>query len=447
MKKINYRYLLLPLMFLSAHYVKAQSKELSLVDALQLAKNGNRQLQIKWLENRKAIEAKKEAKSYLLPSVGANGGYNVYGERPVIYLRNESGSPKLDDVKYGGRFVFESSIYANYALVNPVVISNLKSSAISEKISWHEAQYSEEELLLSVSHLYLSVLLHSGQLKLLQQSLQRNERALADSRSLFFQGKNLKTDTLSNYISVQNLGNDIAALRNNIHVLSVQLKQLMGMEDSTVLVFADSLRAEVPTITHTDLQYAQALNSREDVKIKSLQIEQAKEQLNGVRSAFKPQLHVVAQYQVQSQSDNLNFGKGGFPRTSFAGLKLNIPIYSGNRLKYKSSASEFTIRQQELAYDELKSTVRSELVSLQANLVQAINQLKIQQQNVEAAQLSYSMMNERYHHGLGSRLELSDAELALTKAKLAELQSVYSIRMIEMQINKAIGDIEMQNKQ
>lgn len=40
----------------------AQTRELGLRDALQMAARGNRQLQIKWLENQRAQEATKEAK-------------------------------------------------------------------------------------------------------------------------------------------------------------------------------------------------------------------------------------------------------------------------------------------------------------------------------------------------------------------------------------------------
>ncbi len=35
-------------------------------------------------------------------------------------------------------------------------------------------------------------------------------------------------------------------------------------------------------------------------------------------------------------------------------------------------------------------------------------------------------MNDRYHHGIGSRLELTDAELALTKARLSNMQLVHN---------------------
>ena len=55
-------------------------------------------------------EAIKEAESFLRPSVALNSSYNVFAERPVIYLRNETASPKVNDVKYGGSFAFAGAV-------------------------------------------------------------------------------------------------------------------------------------------------------------------------------------------------------------------------------------------------------------------------------------------------------------------------------------------------
>lgn len=439
MKRYFQKLWILPALLFSAASIKAQLKELSLREALQIASKGNLQLQVKWLESEKAAAAVKEAKSFLLPTVTANGAYTIYGERPVIYLRNENSSPKVNDVKFGGRFAFDGYVMGSYSLLNPVTKSNIRVAGINEQISKQEIKNTEETLALNIAQLYLTVLMNKEQQKVLEQSLLRNERALKDSRSLFLQGKSLKTDTLSIYISVQNLHASISALENNIAVLSVQLKQLIGIEDSILLAFTDSLKLTEQGFTVTVAGLSIALDNRKDVKIQSLQIEQAKEQLQNARAVFKPQLTAIAQYQVQNQSDNIKFWNGGIPRTSFAGVKLSIPLYSGNRLKYMTAQSQLSIKQNEIAMTDLKNSIQTELVSLNANLKEAYDQWHIQQQNVEAAEINYTMMNDRYHYGLSNRLELTDAELALTKAKLEQLQSIFSIRLIEVQMNKAMG--------
>ena len=76
--------------FLSLVNIASAQLVISMQDAFIIASKGNRPLMIESIRLRKADEAIRESRSYLLPSVSANASYNVYGERPVIYLRNGS---------------------------------------------------------------------------------------------------------------------------------------------------------------------------------------------------------------------------------------------------------------------------------------------------------------------------------------------------------------------
>ncbi|MDF2191345.1 TolC family protein [Paraflavitalea sp. CAU 1676] len=443
MNKYYSKLWLLTVLFWCVSNSNAQTRALNLREALQLAVKGNRQLQIQLLESQKSAEAVKEAKSFSLPAITANGSYYIYAERPVIYLRNETGSPKVNDVKFGGRYSFDGNISASYPVLNPVYKSNVRVASINERISKQEMENTEDRLALNIANLYLTALMNKEQKRVMEQSLRRNERALIDSRSLFLQGKSLKTDTLSNYLSVQNIKAAISALENNIGVLSVQLKQLIGMEDNVILEYTDSLTLNEQTISATSAALSIAIDNRKDVKIQSLQIEKSKVQLQNVKAGFKPMLTAIAQYQVQNQSDNLEFWNNSLPRTSFAGLKLSVPIYSGDRLKHITAQSTIAVKQNEIAFADLKSSIETELVSLNANLKNAYDQWHIQRRNVDAAQLNYNMINERYRFGLSSRLELTDAELALTKARLNDLQAAYSVSLISLQLKNAMGILQL----
>jgi len=436
---------LLPATLFIVHTLVAQTMELSLQEALQLASKGNRTLQMQVLQSLKAAEVLKETKSYMLPSVSAGTAYNIYGERPVIFFRNEAASPKLNEVRFGGRFAFDGIISADYPLLNPGIQSGIRSAGIDREIEKHKVKNTEEQLALDITRHYLAIQMNREQGRLLEQSLDRNEQALKDSRALFLQGKNLKTDTLSNYIVVQNLKASISMLENNSYILILQLKQMMGVDEGVSLLLTENFFGAV----EEDMGLAAsdgislALNNRSDIRIQNLEIDRAKEKIKSEKSIFLPALRAVAQYQVQNQADNFPFGKFGFPGTSFVGVRLSIPVYSGNRQRYKSQQAKLSVEQSELALEELRNSVSTELVSLQSALQEAVNQWHIRQQNVQAAEINFRMMNDRYRHGLGSRLELTDAELALTAAKLENLKAIYSIRITRLQLKKAMGMMQL----
>lgn len=428
--------------------IQAQSTEMSLKDVLQMASAGNRQLQMRTLEMKRADELLKEAKSYLLPSVQFNSSYMLFAERPVIYLRDETATPKANDIKYGGRLAFDANVTAVYAITNPVAKSEIKSAVLQQKIEMQNKRAYEEQLAMELSQLYYTALFYTQQKKVLQQSRLRNEQALLDAKNLFLQGKNLKTDTLSHFISVQNIRLAISSLENQIRIASLQLKQLMGIENTMDISFSDSLSVESEIIANNiSASIVEiARQSRADISLSMLGIEQRKIQLLKTKAVYKPQLLAFAQYQVQSQADDYRFRYYRLPRTSFTGLRLSIPIYTGNRVKYQSSATTILIKQHELALADLETKVQTSLTALSLRLQDEKSQWAIQKQNVEAALINYNMINERYRAGLSNRLELTDAELALTKVKLEESRLQYSIQLLLIDLKKGMGVLKLANE-
>jgi outer membrane protein TolC len=417
---------------------------ISMQDAFKLASKGNRQLIVQTIEANKSIEAVKESRSYLLPSVSANASYNVYGDRPVIYLRDESlEGNKVNNVKFGGRYAFDGNIVATYTVVNSQLRSDVRKAIIDSKIQKQQVNLTEEDIAWQIGQMYLDILLMQENKISLEHSMQRNEHSLKDSRSLFLQGKNLKTDTLSNYISVQNIKSALVKLENDIRVKKKYLQHVLGITDSVEVVLADSLGADIHSMISSFESVAAAQENRKDLKMQELLIEKNVEELIGMKAAFKPQLSAVAQYQLQNQSDNFKFGQYSFPRTSFVGLRASLPIYTGKRLRYKTTQLQLARQQREVQLADMRSRITTELEAVRADLSSAYSDYAIQQQNVEAAQINYTMMRDRYRNGLGTRLDVTDAEVALTRAKLDLVRSIHLIRVKQLQMQKSTGTLKL----
>ncbi|HLO79953.1 MAG TPA: TolC family protein [Chitinophagaceae bacterium] len=441
MKKYLIQVLSMLYMLIAAISGHAQHQPLSLKDALQSAAKGNRPLHVQIMERIKAREAVQEAQSFRKPSVSANASYTIYSELPVIYLRNESSSPKVNDIKYGGRFALYSNISAQYPILNPMLSSNVRLAKLTEMAENNKVRTIEESISYEITRTYLSLLMNTEQKSVLYQSLQRNERALADSRAFFLQGKSLKTDTLSHYIAVQNLKVAISGLENEHSMASSKLNLLMGAEEGTVYELTDKLidHEQVHKLNLDSSTVTEALKNRKDLKLLQTDLALAKEQALKFKSAFKPQLSMVASYEMQSQTDDMKFGNSPLARTSFVGLKLSIPVYSGGKKKVQNNISDLTISQKELMILEMNSQIMMELSNIEKNYQQALSELEIQQASVEASQIKYNILYNRYSQGLASRLELDDAELTLTKSRLSWLQASMNIKLLTLEWERATG--------
>lgn len=425
----------------------AQNKVLSLDQALRLAQENNKSLKIKSYEEQYTHEEIKISQANMLPSVNASGNYSYYFDRQVIFMPGTFTGNETEpvvDVAVGGKNTFNTYVTLSQPIVNESARRQIKAAKLQNAIGGLNTKDYKSNLTLEVSVVYLKILLIQESIRLNEQSLKRNNRSLADSRSLYVQGKSLKIDTLRNFILVENLKTTLAHLENQHRVSILHLKQILGLEAQTEVTLSDSLKhdVEVRFFDAVEKSYQEVFTNRPDLQQKQLNIELSRNLLSQNRAMRLPTISLVGAYQIQAQADNIKFESYRWPKTSFVGLQANIPLFSGNRINSKIRQSTIQLEKSELEYADAKDKTETEIATLENNLKEVFQRLTTQQKTVEAAQMNFNIVNDRYQNGLSSRLELSDAELALTEAKMNQLYSIYNVKIAKLQLDKALGVLQ-----
>ncbi|CDN73373.1 TolC family protein [Elizabethkingia anophelis] len=449
MKKASHILIITLLLLIGSRPLFAQKKELSIQEALTMARQGNKTLQIQILEEKRATEQIRESKGRLLPDISAGVAYSYYFDRQNIFLPGSfAGTNKaVQEVAVGGRNAFNGFV----SLYQPVMDLGLhrltEASRINEKIQTEKTEDLKSRIALGVSTRYLGILMMKRQLTLLEQSYERNVRALKDSRALLAQGKGLKADTLRSYIAVENIRSSVSYLKNNIEVSGMELKRLIGLEDTRELELTDQLESEIKTDRTDFLNVSEALEiaeiNRNDLSVQELIIAMQQQKLYTIKAELLPKIALIGQYQIQAQADNLKFNNYAWPRTSFLGLQISVPIFNGGQSKSRINQARILTQQEQVRLNDLKDEIKTTLASIISKWKEATSQLEIQVTTVQSAELNHQMTEDRFKNGLGSRLELTDAELALTQAKINYLQAVYNLRILHTELQHALGVLEL----
>ncbi|AIL46544.1 TolC family protein [Elizabethkingia anophelis] len=449
MKKASHILIITLLLLVGSRPLFAQKKELSIQEALTMARQGNKTLQIQILEEKRATEQIRESKGRLLPDISAGVAYSYYFDRQNIFLPGSfAGTNKaVQEVAVGGRNAFNGFV----SLYQPVMDLGLhrltEAFRINEKIQTEKTEDLKSRIALGVSTRYLGILMMRRQLTLLEQSYERNLRALKDSRALLAQGKGLKADTLRSYITVENIRSSVSYLKNNIEVSGMELKRLIGLEDTRELELTDQLESEIKTDRTDFLNVSEALEiaeiNRNDLSVQELVIAMQQQKLYATKAELLPKIALIGQYQIQAQADNLKFNNYAWPRTSFLGLQISVPIFNGGQSKSRINQARILTQQEQVRLNDLKDEIKTTLASIISKWKEATSQLEIQVTTVQSAELNHQMTEDRFKNGLGSRLELTDAELALTQAKINYLQAVYNLRILHTELQHALGVLEL----
>ncbi|SDL29389.1 TolC family protein [Siphonobacter aquaeclarae] len=417
-------------------------RRLALSDAESLAIDKNRDLQVARLEAAKTDQQVREAKGYALPLIAGSAQYQYYPLRQVSFLPGSFvglGDDQLATFRVGGSSAFLGGVTISQPLLQPGIKAGIRAAGLARDISDQAISETRARVVTDVRKAYLLVLITQEQLRLQQQSIQRNEQALKDARALLAQGRASRVDTLRAYVTIENLRPAVIRLTNEVDIAGTVLKRVIGLDDSDVLDLTDSLRYEENPIEEADF-YSQAIQSRPEIHRLELTEKLNQAQVSIREADRRPKLSAVGL--VQSQAQTNRFQWNSWPVSSFVGLQLNVPIFSGFQQLARISQAEITRQQTATQLANLKEIVRAEVKIARSKAEEARLRIRTQAQTVSVAELGYRITRDRFRQGIASRLDVTDAELSLTQARANYLQAVHDFLNATYELDRATGRVK-----
>ena len=424
--------------------VAGQERKLNLKEAVQLALTENRWLKNAELEKDKSSLKIKETRGLALPSINITGQYLDFFQKQVSFLPGNFVGLSEDQIavlRVGGKHSFVGSVNLVQPLFQPAVPNQIRAAGIADKVTEQSLLSTRNNVVTATKKAYLNVLIAVEQEKLIRQSISRNQRALKDARSLLAQGRASRADTLRAFVSLENLQPELRKWEQEINIQKILLRQVIGLNENENLSLTDSLFYSPLLQSTADTAGIPLWKSRPEIQGLTYQ-----EQLQEVlvhQAIFQrlPQLNLVGSIIGQTQANDLKFNKYTFPASSYVGLQLQIPVFSGLRNIYSTKIARVNKHQVSTQLENAKSEVATQVQVNALKLKEAESRVSSQQVVVNAAQLMFQLISDRYKQGISSRLELTDAELSLTLARSNYLRSVYDYSIAGIDLEHAVGKI------
>lgn len=444
LKHFIYTGIIFLVLCLLSYAVNAQDLplKLSMKDAASLALQHNRDIKTAQLGVDQSQQQIRIAQSMRLPTVAATGQVSHYFLQPAFFGFGSNGATgKIPYGRFGGKDQALAALSVVQPLYNPAAKASLAHAKLLQEESRLQLTDKENEMASFVQLTYLQLLVLQERVNLQKESLNRNKKALQDTRSLLTQGKALRVDTLRAYTSVKNLEPDLLKLSNAIEVNQLQLKVLIGLDSLKDILLTDSLTLPQPaeSVPTEEAVFNEAKTKRADLKAVALQQAVYDQQIALARSANKPGVSLIGQYQLQTQATKFDYVNAFYPSTALIGAQVTVPIFNGHSIEAKIQQAKTGRQQAIIQTDNAYAHLKVEVKQVVAALHETIARMQTRTTVKETAQLSYDMVQYRYAKGVASRLELTDAELALTAAQSNYLEAVYDYLSARIMLDRTTG--------
>ncbi|MBP7543546.1 MAG: TolC family protein, partial [Ignavibacteriaceae bacterium] len=308
------------------------------------------------------------------------------------------------------------------------------------KIADHIVDATELELKYQVKAAYFGVMVTKEVLEVASANLSQAEDNLKNTQIKYDAGLVPEYDLVRAKVAVQTAKPELEQAKNSNQITRDVLRNIMGLSYNVEVEVSDSLNYKDLTIDEFELVVEKMFRFNPVVK----QLEQTinlREKAVGVyQSEFLPSLRAYGAWNVESQeNDERSIGSWRFNNSINLGLELSVPIFNGWSSKSRVTQAELEVK---IARENLKKTKEGLATQLRETTLKIANQkekLKAYTEAVSQAELAHSLANIRYTAGVGTQLEVIDAQVGVTRAKYNYLNGVYEYYLLIANLEKLSG--------
>jgi outer membrane protein len=161
-----------------------------------------------------------------------------------------------------------------------------------------------------------------------------------------------------------------------------------------------------------------------------------------LRRGYLPNLKAKANYNQLLQRDDLfDSNELGFIPQSSVSLGINIPIYDGARKKGQIQQAQVDLERVELQKSEFERAMNMQVQNARLQYMNASKTLENREKSLEIVEDIYNKTSIKFSEGIGSSIELIQAEQLLFEAQGNYINALYDLLISKTDLDIALGNI------
>jgi outer membrane protein TolC len=140
-------------------------------------------------------------------------------------------------------------------------------------------------------------------------------------------------------------------------------------------------------------------------------------------------------------TDNGQVGPDKWYGYSLFGVSLNVPLFGGFQKHFKIQQEKLTLKKVENGFRSLKQGIDLQVSQASTSFQNAITSLQAQNENMDLASNVARVTKIKYEQGVGSNLEVVDAENSLRQAQTNYYSALFDAMIAKVDLDKAFGKL------
>jgi outer membrane protein TolC len=457
---------------------EADQQPMGLAHLARTALDTNRELLAARESYMMAQEQVSEAWGSIMPSVDFDASYTRNIAPAVNFLPAQIFDPNAgpDDyigVQFGADNQWNSTITVEQPIFRPNVFVALGAARRFETLQSEVVRGRAQSVVTQVRSAYYSLLLAQEQARLTENSVRRVRESLGETKALNEAGLTSDYDVLRLEVELANLEPNLRRARNAVLQARRELAIAVNLPDHEALEVRGSLAAmnlreieenspenrdvlafsgmtldgpdDLDVALETGL--ARASEMRSDLRQLELTEELRHTEMRVEQATYLPEITLFGNYIVAAQDNGSPsfFGRGDGQRadSKAIGVRVTLPIFQGFQRDARIDQRRAQLRQAQANTSQGVQVAQSQVRTILEGVEEAFLRADAQALAVTQAQRGFEIARAQYTEGIGSQLELTDAEVALRQSEFNYAQAVYDYLVARARLDEAVGQVPL----
>ncbi len=312
--------------------------------------------------------------------------------------------------------------------------SNLTESAkLRADAQDQVAETTRAQILLVTSRAYFNLLRAHALLTVANETI-KNRQTVVDQVTALTESKLKSTLDLSfAKVNLSDAKLMQVQAQNEVKAAEADLATAMGVPNDTGFQLAEEAMPS-PLPDQVDPLIRQAMQDRPEIKSLRLQENADQRFAKAEHDLFFPTVGVV--------------GTAGFVPTGVVnvpgrygaiGLNVTIPVFNGGLFRARQTEAELKAKATGQYIRDSENNVIRDVRVAWLDATTAADRMSLTQELLQQAELALDLSQTRYDNGLGSIVELSQAQLNLTSAQIANTSAKYDYQSLRVNLDYQVG--------
>lgn len=432
--------------FLAVLGLNAQDTlRLTLPEAINIALSESPTIKIADKEIERIDYSQKSAWYALIPNLEGTGQIAKYVVPGQMSMMGQVMNSPTD---------FNATLGLNLSLplFAPGLWRSIEMTGLEMQAAAEKARASKINLKNEVTKAYYNVLLVKDSYKTLLDGYELAKKNFDIAKKGYETGMLAAYDYISAEVQLNNLLPNIMQAENGINQSHTYLKILMGLDVNVPVRVVSKLSDFEKNIVKVNS--LQELNLENNPDLRQLEIGrlQLQKSLQLQQSQRMPTLAAFGQYGYMGMGNReteMNFGsmpikveadKVWYSQGLILGLQLRVPLTGIFTQTTKEKQLKIQAESLLLQRRQAEAAIHMQALTALDNMNKAVKQVDAARKSVDLSKTAYDISSKRYENGAGTMIELQNASLAVTQAKLSYHQAVSEYLSAKADLEKLLGE-------